>query len=145
MPYPEVNMALAICCFLSQVAQCCPFAQNTQSLIAWPVAIHVGKTTNPEFKKGKKFSRCNFSCAKYSVWRNLSSWRQTEEDSSKFCKNVKLMFKLGLSKKLTGIHNIFYTEFQFPGLHNLFHPTIRDGSRWGKFGIGTRGEHGDVP
>ena len=29
-----------------------------------------------------------------------------------------------------------------PGLHNLFHPTIRDGSTWSKFGA--RGEHGDV-
>ena len=28
------------------------------------------------------------------------------------------------------------------GLHNLFHPTIRDGSTWSKFGA--RGEHGDV-
>ena len=28
------------------------------------------------------------------------------------------------------------------GLHNLCHPTIRDGSRWSKFGA--RGEHGDV-
>ena len=52
------------------------------------------------------------------------------------------MFKLGLSKKFTGIHNMFYTEFQFPGLHNLFHPTIRNGSTWSKFGA--RGEHGDV-
>ena len=51
------------------------------------------------------------------------------------------MFKLGLSKKFTGIHNMFYTEFQFPGLHNLFHPTIRDGSTWSKFGA--HGEHGD--
>ena len=52
------------------------------------------------------------------------------------------MFKLGLSKKFTGIHNMFYTEFQFPGLHNLFHPTIRNGSTWSKFGA--HGEHGDV-
>ena len=52
------------------------------------------------------------------------------------------MFKLGLSKKFTGIHNMFYTEFQFPGLHNLFHPTLRDGSTWSKFGV--HGEHGDV-
>ena len=29
-----------------------------------------------------------------------------------------------------------------PGLHNLFHPTIQDGSKWSKFGA--RGEHGDV-
>ena len=29
-----------------------------------------------------------------------------------------------------------------PGLHNLFHPTIRDWSTWSKFGA--RGEHGDV-
>ena len=29
-----------------------------------------------------------------------------------------------------------------PGLHNLCHPTIRDGSRWSKFGA--CGEHGDV-
>ena len=29
-----------------------------------------------------------------------------------------------------------------PGLHNLCHPTIRDGSTWSKFGA--RGEHGDV-
>ena len=29
-----------------------------------------------------------------------------------------------------------------PGLHNLFHPTIRDGSMWSKFGA--HGEHGDV-
>ena len=29
-----------------------------------------------------------------------------------------------------------------PGLHKLCHPTIRDGSRWSKFGA--RGEHGDV-
>ena len=28
------------------------------------------------------------------------------------------------------------------GLHNLCHPTIRDGSTWSKFGA--RGEHGDV-
>ena len=28
------------------------------------------------------------------------------------------------------------------GLHNFFHPTIRDGSTWSKFGA--RGEHGDV-
>ena len=28
------------------------------------------------------------------------------------------------------------------GLHNLFHPTIRDGSTWSKFGA--HGEHGDV-
>ena len=28
------------------------------------------------------------------------------------------------------------------GLHNSFHPTIRDGSTWSKFGA--RGEHGDV-
>ena len=28
------------------------------------------------------------------------------------------------------------------GLHNLFHPTIRDGSTWSKFGA--RGEHGDI-
>ena len=27
------------------------------------------------------------------------------------------------------------------GLHNLFHPSIRDGSTWSKFGA--RGEHGD--
>ena len=27
------------------------------------------------------------------------------------------------------------------GLHNSFHPTIRDGSTWSKFGA--RGEHGD--
>ena len=27
------------------------------------------------------------------------------------------------------------------GLHNLFHPTIRDGSTWSNFGA--RGEHGD--
>ena len=30
----------------------------------------------------------------------------------------------------------------FTGLHNLCHPTIRDGSMWSKFGA--RGEHGDV-
>ena len=29
-----------------------------------------------------------------------------------------------------------------PGLHNLFHSTIQDGSTWSKFGA--RGEHGDV-
>ena len=29
-----------------------------------------------------------------------------------------------------------------PGLHNLFHPSIRDGSTWSK--LGARGEHGDV-
>ena len=29
-----------------------------------------------------------------------------------------------------------------PGLHNLCHPTIRDGSTWNKFGA--RGQHGDV-
>ena len=29
-----------------------------------------------------------------------------------------------------------------PGLHNLCHPTIRDGNTWSKFGA--RGEHGDV-
>ena len=29
-----------------------------------------------------------------------------------------------------------------PGLHNLFHPTIRDESTWSKFRA--RGEHGDV-
>ena len=29
-----------------------------------------------------------------------------------------------------------------PGLHNLFHPNIQDGSTWSKFGA--RGEHGDV-
>ena len=29
-----------------------------------------------------------------------------------------------------------------PGLHNLCHPTIRDGSTWSKFGA--RGQHGDV-
>ena len=52
------------------------------------------------------------------------------------------MFKLGLSKKFTGIHDMLYTEFQFPGLHNLFHPTIRDGSTWSKFGA--HGEHGDA-
>ena len=28
-----------------------------------------------------------------------------------------------------------------PGLHKLFHPTIRDGSTWSKFGA--RGEHGE--
>ena len=28
------------------------------------------------------------------------------------------------------------------GLHKLYHPTIRDGSTWSKFGA--RGEHGDV-
>ena len=28
------------------------------------------------------------------------------------------------------------------GLHNSFHPTIRDGSTWSKFKA--RGEHGDV-
>ena len=28
------------------------------------------------------------------------------------------------------------------GLHNLFHPTIRDGSTWNNFGA--RGEQGDV-
>ena len=28
------------------------------------------------------------------------------------------------------------------GLHNLFHPTIRDGSTWSMFGA--RGKHGDV-
>ena len=28
------------------------------------------------------------------------------------------------------------------GLHKSFHPTIRDGSTWNKFGA--RGEHGDV-
>ena len=28
------------------------------------------------------------------------------------------------------------------GLHNLFHPTIRDGSMWSK--LGAHGEHGDV-
>ena len=31
---------------------------------------------------------------------------------------------------------------QEPGLHNLCHPTIQDGSTWSKFG--ERGEHGDV-
>ena len=31
---------------------------------------------------------------------------------------------------------------QQSGLHHLFHPTIRDGSTWSKFGA--RGEHGDV-
>ena len=29
-----------------------------------------------------------------------------------------------------------------PGVHKSFHPTIRDGSTWRKFGA--RGEHGDV-
>ena len=29
-----------------------------------------------------------------------------------------------------------------PGLHNLCHPTIRDGSTWSQFGA--CGEHGDV-
>ena len=28
------------------------------------------------------------------------------------------------------------------GVHKSFHPTIRDGSTWSKFGA--RGEHGDV-
>ena len=31
---------------------------------------------------------------------------------------------------------------QVSGLHNLCHPTIKDGSTWSKFGA--RGEHGDV-
>ena len=33
-------------------------------------------------------------------------------------------------------------EYTISGLHNLFHPTIRDGSMWSKFGA--RGEHRDV-
>ena len=32
--------------------------------------------------------------------------------------------------------------YQAAGLHFWFHPTIRDGSTWSKFGA--RGEHGDV-
>ena len=34
------------------------------------------------------------------------------------------------------------TNINRSGLHNLCHPTIRDGSTWTKFGA--RGEHGDT-
>ena len=33
-------------------------------------------------------------------------------------------------------------EYPLTGVHKSFHPTIRDGSTWSKFGA--RGEHGDV-
>ena len=58
MPYPEVNMALAICCFLPQVAQCCPVAQNTQSLIAWPPML--GKPQTQSSKKVKSSRDATF-------------------------------------------------------------------------------------
>ena len=47
-----------------------------------------------------------------------------------------------------GYHSILHTCIHAKksnwsaGLHNSFHPTIRDGSTWSKFGA--RGEHGDV-
>ena len=38
--------------------------------------------------------------------------------------------------------NYFKRGWEQPGLLNLFHPTIQDGSTWSK--LGARGEHGDV-
>ena len=39
-------------------------------------------------------------------------------------------------------NDILYNSRTELGLHNSFHPTIRDWSMWSKFGA--RGEHGDV-
>ena len=43
---------------------------------------------------------------------------------------------------MNDIVDLLIEVFFLTGLHNLCHPTIRDGSTWSKFGA--RGEHGDV-
>ena len=38
--------------------------------------------------------------------------------------------------------HLIFRFHETAGVHKSFHPTIRDGSTWSKFGA--RGEHGDV-
>ena len=62
-------------------------------------------------------------------WRGL--FPPSEKDQS------ALRFKIKMAPAWKSSCTIWTTE-----LHNSFHPTIRDGSTWSKFGA--RGEHGDV-
>ena len=84
-------------------------------------------------KSGEKMHFCSECEESFDQAGNLTSHLATHIKEENFtCVQCNRSFGQAGSLK---------RHLLIPGLHNSFHPTIRDGSTWSKFGA--RGEHGE--
>ena len=82
-----------------------------------------------------------YLCPVGSIYGHFHQISEQFEPDLKLCSPKSTMWLCEVTFAVDVLINVLSDLF-WSGLHNLCHPTIRDGSTWSKFGA--RGEHGDV-